>query len=222
MVFKAFGSELSVHEEGKNYVLICAGVTILSLIITGFSFFSLLCFILTLSIAAFFRDPERVVPSEEDVVVSPADGIIIAIDSMRPLANMNLGSEKMKRVVIFLSVFNVHVNRIPIAGKVLRVKHVSGKFEHAGKMKSTDHNEHNIVVLESESGKKISVVQIAGFIARRIVCGAQESDFYATGERYGFIKFGSRMDLYLPYDCEINVSIGQSMVGGETIIAKMN
>lgn len=221
MTFKAFGWELSVHEEGRSYVWIGLAVTLLLLIGTGFSFLALLSLVVTLGVAGFFRNPERIVPTKEGAVVSPADGVVIGIDVVKPLASMDLGEAEMKRVMIFLSVFDVHINRVPIAGRILKVEHVSGKFEHAGKPKSTDHNEHNLVVLESESGKRISFVQIAGFVARRIVCDAEEGDFYATGERYGLIKFGSRVDLYLPQDCQIEVSVGQRMIGGETIITKI-
>ncbi|MBL0725397.1 MAG: phosphatidylserine decarboxylase family protein [Alphaproteobacteria bacterium] len=213
---------MPIHSEGEVYIWSGAGVSILLLAITGLSFTTLLATSITLCLCGFFRNPCRVTPEEEGLVVSPADGIVTAIDITSPLPTMGLGDEKMLKVTIFLSVFNVHINRIPIDGKVLKVVYTKGKFEHAGKPKATDHNEHNIVAIETKSGKKMSVVQIAGFVARRIICNINEDDFCTTGESYGIIKFGSRVDLFLPKECKSLVKIGQTMIGGETIISKLD
>ena len=221
MVFKAWGFELSVHPEGKPYVWLGFGISATLLLIGGLSCSFLFAIILTASMIGFFRDPKRVTPKGDDVIVSPADGTVISIERVDALPGMDLGEIKMTRIMIFMSIFDVHINRSPIASRVLKTLHIPGKFGHAGHPKSTKYNEHNIVVLESESGSKIGVVQLAGRVARRIVCYPESGDFLATGERYGMIKFSSRVDIYLPETTKINVSVGQTMIGGETIIGQL-
>jgi phosphatidylserine decarboxylase len=169
----------------------------------------------------FFRDPERVAPPRNDVLLAPADGKISIIDMATPPAELGLGAAPRWRVGIFLSVLDVHVNRMPAAGTVTRIAYRHGKFLNAVLDKASDENERNALAIRLVSGADIGVVQIAGLIARRIVCEAREGDVVAAGARFGIIRFGSRTDLYLPDGVTPLVAVGQRMVGGETVIARL-
>ena len=171
--------------------------------------------ILTLFVIAFFRNPDRTIPEDPKAVVSPADGKVIEI--VRVQERSFLDAEVIK-ISVFMSVFNVHVNRVPMAGKVVKAKYFPGKFFVASLDKASSENERNSLVIENKGGVKILVVQIAGIVARRIVCYAKEGDTLEKGIRFGLIRFGSRLDLYLPVDSEINVSLGDKVKGGETIM----
>jgi phosphatidylserine decarboxylase len=164
----------------------------------------------------FFRDPERVVPQEPGVAVSPADGKVIKVEIMRdPMT----GEDRMA-VCVFMNVFNVHVNRMPVAGRIVRISYFGGKFLNASFDKASTDNERNAVLVEDGDGKAWTVVQIAGLIARRIICWGEEGDALARGQRLGLIKFGSRVDLYLPPEYEPNVRVGEKVFAGQSVLAR--
>ncbi|QNT79604.1 phosphatidylserine decarboxylase [Entomobacter blattae] len=167
----------------------------------------------------FFRDPERFPPAISKAIVAPADGRVISVEKVLPPPELNLGKVPRWRVAIFLSVLDVHINRMPAAGKVVQTVYHPGQFLNASLDKTAETNERNSITLQLDSGAKLGVVQIAGLIARRIVCEAQKNMRYEKGERFGLIRFGSRTDLYLPEGAIPLVSKGQRMTGGETIIA---
>ncbi len=172
-------------------------------------------------VAYFFRDPPRTVPTREGLVVSPADGIVSRVTEAVPPAELGLGTEPLTRISVFLNVFDVHVNRSPVAGSVERVVYNAGKFLNASLDKASTDNERNGLTLKLADGRQIGVVQIAGLIARRIVCHAREGQHLRTGERFGLIRFGSRTDLFLPKGVAPLVAVGQRMIGGETVMADL-
>ncbi|HQT39894.1 MAG TPA: phosphatidylserine decarboxylase [Acidocella sp.] len=169
----------------------------------------------------FFRDPERVSPPRGNVFLAPADGLVVSIEQAVPPVELGLGDTSRPRVAIFLSVLDVHVNRAPIAGTVTRIAYRAGKFLNAAEDKASDENERNALAMKLPSGHEIAVVQIAGLIARRILCDVKEGQSLAAGERFGIIRFGSRTDLYLPKGTLPLVAVGQRMIGGETVIAEL-
>jgi len=169
----------------------------------------------------FFRDPERVPPPRRDVVVAPADGRVLSVGLAVPPAELGLGGQARWRVCIFLSVLNVHVNRAPADGTVTRIAYRHGAFLSASLDKASTDNERNALALRIPDGREMAVVQIAGLIARRIVCNVREGDSLRAGERFGIIRFGSRTDLYLPPGVVPLVELGQTMIGGETVIAAL-
>ncbi len=169
----------------------------------------------------FFRDPARVTPAGEGTVVAPADGRVVSIALVPPPAELGLGSEPRWRVGIFLSVLDVHVNRMPVTATVTRIADHEGRLLNASLDRARDENERNAIGLRLVDGRTMAVVQIAGLIARRIVCSIREGDTLATGERFGIIRFGSRTDLYLPPEVTPLVADGQTMIGGETVIAHL-
>ncbi|WP_428485252.1 phosphatidylserine decarboxylase [Rhodopila sp.] len=175
----------------------------------------------TLFCLYFFRDPERVPPARPGAIVAPADGRIVSMGLSAPPPELGLGAEPRWRVSIFLSVLNVHVNRMPLDGVVTRIAYRHGAFVSASLDKASTSNERNALAIRVASGQEIAVVQIAGLIARRILCGVREGDPVRTGERFGIIRFGSRTDLYLPDGLRPLVAEGQTMIGGETVIAEM-
>jgi phosphatidylserine decarboxylase len=211
---------LDIHKEGERFVLIFGGVTFVLFFVNP-----VLCTIgcfLTMCCMAFFRDPDRITPKTKDVVISPADGKITKISIIEaPTELKQLEGMEMLKISVFLSVFDVHVNRVPIGGTILETNYVPGKFISAALDKSSTENERNSIVIKTEAGHKVGFVQIAGLIARRIVSEAREGMEYSTGERYGIIRFGSRMDIYLPVEYSCLVSEGQIMIGGETVLAKI-
>lgn len=178
--------------------------------------------VLTLWCIYFFRDPIRHVPEREGLIVSPADGVVQMILPIVPPVEMNLGPEPLTRVSIFLNVFNVHVNRAPIAGRVTSLLYIPGLFLNASLDKASTDNERQYVTITTANNVSVGVVQIAGLIARRIINTLADGQILRTGERFGLIRFGSRTDIYLPKGVEPMVAVGQVMIGGETIIADMN
>lgn len=164
----------------------------------------------------FFRDPERVVPQEQGVAVSPADGKVVKVESMRD----PMTGEDRTTVCVFMNVFNVHVNRMPVAGRIARISYFGGKFLNASFDKASTDNERNAVLVEDAEGKSWTMVQIAGLIARRIICWSEEGDSLKRGQRFGLIKFGSRVDLYLPDGYEPSVRIGDKVFAGQSILAR--
>jgi len=201
--------------EGTIYLVITGFLTLL-LAIWGFKTLSFLGFLVFVFILNFFRDPYRFVPQEKDIAVAPADGKVIKIKQ----ASCPLSGEEKTVISIFMNVFNVHVNRSPITGKLKQQKYIPGKFFNASLDKSSLHNERNLLLIEDEEGKLWTVVQIAGLIARRIVCFWSLEESLSRGERFGLIKFGSRVDLYLPADYEPTVVIGDKVLAGNTVVAR--
>ncbi len=176
---------------------------------------------LALWVAYFFRDPPRTVPTREGLVVSPADGIVSMITEAVPPAELGLGADALTRVSVFLNVFDVHINRSPVAGTIERIAYHPGKFLNASLDKASVDNERNSLCLVLADGRRIGVVQIAGLVARRIICRVREGQRLATGERFGLIRFGSRTDLFLPKGVSPLVAVGQRMIGGETVMADL-
>ena len=171
--------------------------------------------------AFFFRDPERVPPGRPGAVLAPADGRVVSVAPAVPPAELGLGATPRWRVSTFLSVLNVHVNRTPADGTITRIAYRHGSFVNASMDKASETNERNAIALRLPDGRELAVVQIAGLVARRIVCELREGDTVRAGQRLGIIRFGSRTDLYLPEGVQPLVAIGQTMVGGETVIAEL-
>jgi len=207
--------QLKIHNEGWIYLV---SAIILTIIVTPFFVFIGIFFaILSIYIFYFFRDPNRIIPLD-DFIVSPADGTITYIGETNNPLDIENNNEVYTKVSIFLSIFDVHVNRMPIEGTIKEIKYIPGKFINATLDKSSEQNEKNIIKI-SNGTYNYFVVQIAGLIARRIVCNVNKNQDLKKGERIGIIKFGSRVDLYLPKSNKILVSKGQKVIGGETIIS---
>ena len=170
----------------------------------------------------FFRDPVRIIPQDPGLVISPADGVVSLIEDVVPPADLDLGTEALTRVSVFMNVFNCHVNRAPVAGTVTHIAYHHGKFVNASLDKASEHNERNGLSIETAGGARIGVVQIAGLVARRIVCFVRVGDVVSAGYRFGLIRFGSRLDIYLPAGVPPLVAVGQTAVAGETILANLD
>ncbi len=173
----------------------------------------------TAASAAFFRAPRRVPPTESGLVVAPADGIVSLIEQAVPPEELGLDPTPRTRISIFLSIFDVHVQRIPIAGRVTRIAYRPGKFLSADLDKASTENERNSLIIETTTGSSLVVTQIAGLVARRIVCDVSSGAWVETGQTYGLIRFGSRLDTYLPPGSDVTVRLGQRTIGAETVIA---
>ena len=214
----------SVHPEGRKFALISGAVT-LALALLGWSFLAWLFVGLTLWVLAFFRDPVRSVPQGADLVIAPADGMVTLIQTVRPpreIAGENgLDDTPMVRVSIFMSVFDVHINRSPISGTIRRIEYIAGKFLNADLDKASEDNERQHFLVERSDGVKIGFTQIAGLVARRIVPFVKPGDILAAGQRVGLIRFGSRVDVYLPAGTEPRVLLGQRCIAGETVLAEL-
>ena len=209
----------NIHNEGWKFVGIFAAITaLLAMIWQPLGWIGL---VLTVWCFYFFRDPERVTPDKPDLVVSPADGTVQMITKVKAPEELGLGDAKFTRVSVFMSVFNVHVNRAPAEGKILKSVYVPGKFLNATLDKASKDKERQILDMKTKGGKTLCFVQIAGLVARRILCEATEGMEYKAGERFGLIRFGSRLDVYLPEGVEPQVCLGQTMVAGETVIADL-
>ena len=206
-----------MHPEGRKFVGLAAALTLVLFLIweplgwLGTSF--------TVWVYYFFRAPRRAVPAGEGLIVSPADGVVSLIEPAVPPVELGLGSAPLTRVSVFMSVFNCHVNRAPIGGTITKVAYRPGKFLNASLDKASEDNERNGLVIDLPDGRRIGVVQIAGLVARRILCFVSEGQGLRTGERFGLIRFGSRLDVYLPEGVEPQVALGQTMIAGETVIA---
>jgi phosphatidylserine decarboxylase len=208
-----------MHPEGRKFVAIAAAITAgLFLLWDPVGWIGLG---LTVWVYYFFRDPERVTPEQAGVMVSPADGVVSLLEPAVPPAELELGDEPMLRVSVFMSVFNCHVNRVPTAGTITKVAYRPGKFFNASLDKASKDNERNGITVELPDGRKYGVVQIAGLVARRILCWSKEGDYLGRAERFGLIRFGSRLDIYLPEGAVCKVAIGQTMIAGETVIAEL-
>ncbi len=203
--------------EGIPFVVIAGIITVL-FYAAGLIIPAVLFTLVTLFVVWFFRNPERSVPPGDNNVISPADGKIIDI---REVDETRILKKKMLKISIFMNLFNVHVNRSPCTGKVVDILYNPGKFISANLDKASLENEQNAVVLETPAGEKIIFIQIAGLIARRIVCWLREGQYVKRGERFGLIRFGSRVDVYLPVGTDVRVSLGDKVKAGESILAVM-
>jgi len=208
-----------VHRDGHKFITIAAVAALIFLLVWPPLGWVLV--ILALFIAYFFRDPERVTPMRDGLVISPADGRVSSIETVKPPIELGLGDVERQRVSIFLSVLDVHINRAPVSGRIKRSVYVPGAFVNAALDKASEENERRSLVIEQSDGTEIAVVQIAGLIARRIVTFKGEGESIGSGERFGLIRFGSRVDVYLPPGRTSLVAVGQTAVGGETVLADL-
>ena len=177
--------------------------------------------VLTLWCVYFFRNPDRVTPEREGLIISPADGIVQMIAEVSPPEELDMGSDPVVRVSVFMNVFDCHVNRIPCDGRIGKLVYVPGHFLNASLDKASEENERQMVRIDLESGAFVGAVQIAGLVARRIVCYLEEDQIVLAGERFGLIRFGSRVDIYLPHGAVSHAVIGQKCVSGETVLADL-
>jgi phosphatidylserine decarboxylase len=214
----------TVHPEGRKFAVVSGAICLLF----AFLAWETLAWPMlgvTLWVLAFFRDPIRTTPKGEGLVIAPADGMVTMIASVPPPRELageeGLGDEPMTRVSIFMSVFDVHINRAPIAGEIKRVVYIAGKFLNADLDKASEDNERQHFLVEASDGRRIGFTQIAGLVARRIVPWVKAGDYVTAGQRVGLIRFGSRVDVYLPAGTSSQVLLGQRTIAGETIIAKL-
>ncbi|MCL4672421.1 MAG: phosphatidylserine decarboxylase [Sphingomonadaceae bacterium] len=219
----------AIHPEGRKFGLIAAAASLGTALLAWETIAWPLAF-LTLGVLAFFRDPERVVPQDERAIVSPADGLVSLIMQVEPPAELQgldgsgangLPARPVTRISIFMSVFDVHINRSPIGGIVRRLVYVPGKFMNADLDKASEENERQHILVERADGVMIGFTQIAGLVARRIVPFVKPGDFLAVGQRVGLIRFGSRVDVYLPAGTDSKVLVGQKVIAGETVLAEI-
>lgn len=208
-----------VHRDGHKFVAIALVLALLFFLLwppLGW-FFA----VVTLYVAYFFRDPDRVTPMREGLVVAPGDGRVSMIETVRPPKELGLGDEPRQRISIFLSIFDVHIQRAPVPGKIVRQVYSPGAFVNAALDKASEDNERASIVIATPQGAEIACVQIAGLIARRILTFTREGDTVGVGQRYGLIRFGSRVDTYLPVGKTALVAVGQRAVAGETVLADL-
>lgn len=208
-----------MHPEGRKFVAIFAAITVGLFLLS--SFLGWIGVGLTVWCYYFFRDPKRVTPIADGLVISPADGVVSLIEKAVPPAELGMSDKALTRVSVFMSVFNCHVNRAPVAGTIKAIAYRPGKFFNASLDKASSDNERNSLCIEMADGRQIAVVQIAGLVARRIVCFVSEGQAIETGGRFGLIRFGSRLDVYLPDGVQPMVSLGQTMIAGETVLADL-
>ena len=211
----------SVHPEGRKFVVGAAAITLFAFLL-HIHVIDWLLLGATIWVASFFRDPIRTTPRGEKLIVSPADGLITLIAKVPPPPELRgaqgLDDGDYTRVSIFMSVFDVHINRAPIAGRVKRMAYVPGKFVHADLDKASEDNERQHFLIEGDNGLKIGFTQIAGLVARRIMAFVKEGDSVEAGQRVGLIRFGSRVDVYLPQEAAPRVALGQRAIAGETVL----
>ena len=214
----------SVHPDGRKFVLIAAGISLL-LLVFAWAWLGWVAVGITIWVAAFFRDPIRTVPRGDGLIVAPADGLVTMIADVPPPREMAgdtlLSGAMYTRVSIFMSVFDVHINRSPIAGTIARVVYISGKFLNADLDKASEENERQHLLVRGQDGTMIGFTQIAGLVARRIVPFVKAGDIVAAGQRVGLIRFGSRVDVYLPAGTAPRVALGQRTLAGETILGRI-
>ena len=210
-----------INKAGYPFIVI---FVLLALILSTFSdFLGWIGIILSIWCVYFFRDPERITPKGDTLLISPADGKILSVTTSKSPENLlDKKQKEMKKISIFMDVFNVHVNRIPISGKVVWLKYVPGTFLNASLDKASEDNERMIIKIEISKDHYIYVVQIAGLIARRIKCDLTENQQVKSGDRFGIIRFGSRVDIYMPEEFKVNVFEGQTSISGETILANID
>ena len=208
-----------VNRDGHKFIAIAAGLALIFFLV--WPPLAWVCVVAALYIAYFFRDPDRVTPQREGLIIAPADGRIAAIETVQPPTEMGLGSEQRVRISTFLSVLDVHITRAPVSGRIVRSIYVPGSFLNAADDKASDENERRVMIIQKTDGTEIGVVQIAGLVARRIVPFLHEGDSVGVGERLGLIRFGSRVDVYLPVGKHALVSVRQTATAGETVLADL-
>tara|TARA_Y100000590_G_scaffold256635_1_gene288178 strand:- start:814 stop:1461 length:648 start_codon:yes stop_codon:yes gene_type:complete len=206
-----------IHHEGYKFIIIAILITIILYFVSGF--LGLICLLLTVWVYYFFRDPERISIDDENYLVSPADGLVLDVSEVNGPKELGLENKTLKKISIFMNVFDCHVNRIPCSGKISEIIYKPGKFLNASLDKSSEDNERNYYKITTESGEEVVVVQIAGLIARRIVCESEENQELQQGDRIGMIRFGSRVDVYFENYNPL-VKINQKTIAGETLLAK--
>jgi phosphatidylserine decarboxylase len=209
-----------IHREGFKFIAIFAAVTLL-LFWLNVPVLPWIGVLATAWCAYFFRDPERVTPLREGLVISPADGVVNLIETVVPPPELDLAREPVTRISVFMNVFDVHVNRSPADGRIRRIAYVPGAFLNADLDKASLDNERQAVTLDLADGRQLGVVQIAGLVARRIVGFVREGDYLAAGQRFGLIRFGSRVDVFLPQGVAPLVAVGQRAIAGETVLADL-
>src|SRR5919109_645385 len=207
---------MAIAREGYP-IIFAAGALSAGGFVAGWESIGVILTLVTLAIAAFFRDPERIPPAGEGLIVSPADGKVVSIAVIKGESNF---PEAATRISIFLSPLDVHINRTPIEGKIESVKYFSGKFIAAYKDEASTRNEQNALHIADARGRRLGVVQVAGVVARRIICRAKPGDKVVRGQRFGLIMFGSRTDTYLPSACRVEAAEGERVKGGETILGR--
>ena len=220
----------AIHPEGRKFGLIAVGIALIPLLLLDWEIVGWPLLALSAGVFAFFRDPERVDPQGDDLIVAPADGLVTMIVQIPAPPELQgpdatgragLGTELVTRISIFMSVFDVHINRAPVAGTVQRVVYIPGKFMNADLDKASEENERQHILIERANGQAIGFTQIAGLVARRIVPFIKPGDTIAAGQRVGLIRFGSRVDVYLPAGTDSRVLLGQRTIAGETILAEL-
>ena len=209
---------MPIHREGYPFIALFAAVNLLAFLLAGWLGWLLLP--VTIWCIAFFRDPERNTPTGEKLVICPADGKLLPIVEAAPPAELGMGDAPRVRLSIFMNVFNVHVNRNPVSGQVTALSYRPGKFFNASFDKASIDNERMSVRVKADTGQELAYVQIAGLVARRIVCELNQGQSVVRGQRFGIIRFGSRVDVYLPPGCEILVTAGMKTTAGETVLAR--
>jgi phosphatidylserine decarboxylase len=218
----------AIHPEGRRFGLIALGAALFVLLVLDWELIGWPMLLAALGVFAFFRDPERVVPQADNLILAPADGIVTQISQVEPpfelriddgSGHAGLPTGPVARVSIFISVFDVHINRTPVGGTVRRVVYIPGRFVSAELDKASEENERQHLLVERTDGLKIGFTQIAGLVARRIVAFVKPGDILAKGQRVGLIRFGSRVDVYLPTGTDPAVMVGQTMIAGETVLA---
>jgi phosphatidylserine decarboxylase len=210
---------LRIHPDGWPFI--AAALALNALLFAAAGAFGWLLVPVTVWVVAFFRDPERAIPAGEGLVVSPADGVLLPVVRASPPPELAMGAAPMTRLSIFMNVFNVHVNRVPADGTVEALAYRPGRFFNASFDKASEHNERMAARLRLKDGREIAVVQIAGLVARRIRCDLRDGQEVHRGARFGMIRFGSRLDVYLPDGAAITVNAGQTIRAGETVLATM-
>ncbi|MCK0128712.1 phosphatidylserine decarboxylase [Erythrobacter sp. F6033] len=220
----------AIHPEGRKYGVIAVAISLVPLLIFDWEIIGWPMLLLSAGVFAFFRDPERVVPQADNAIIAPADGIVSLITQMEPPEELKIDDGSgfrglpdgpVTRVSIFMSVFDVHINRAPIAGTVRRLVYIPGKFMNADLDKASEENERQHILIERTDGLAVGFTQIAGLVARRIIPSVKPGDTVAVGQRVGLIRFGSRVDVYLPAGMEPKVLLGQRCIAGETILAEV-
>jgi phosphatidylserine decarboxylase len=215
----------NVHPEGRKFVVIAAALSLAVFLLLGWEWLGWILVGVTLWVAAFFRDPIRTTPKGADLIIAPADGMVTMIATVPPPRELvgedGLDDVPMTRVSIFMSVFDVHINRAPIAGEIRRIAYIAGKFLNADLDKASEENERQHILVEGADGTKVGFTQIAGLVARRIVPWVKAGDQVNVGQRVGLIRFGSRVDVYLPAGTAPVVLLGQRTIAGETIVARI-
>lgn len=219
----------AIHPEGRKYGLIAVAIALVPLLL-GWNIIGWPLLMLSIGVFAFFRDPERVIPQSDNAIVAPADGLVTLIQSVEPPLELQvddgsghpgLPAGPVTRISIFMSVFDVHINRAPIAGTIRRVVYVPGKYLNADLDKASEENERQHMLVERHDGLAIGFTQIAGLVARRIISFTKPGDLVAKGQRVGLIRFGSRVDVYLPEGTSPKVLMGQRIIAGETVLAEV-